>query len=318
MKNYDAPLIWNHKKYHIPLVLLLMLLLFIVANPSLSMTAAADGLLLWYSQVLPALLPLAILTNLMVYSNYMQIVTKYMYPLTRRILPTSQSGCFAFLGGVFFGFPMGSKISADLVKEGRISRQEGEILAICFNQLSPVFLSGYLMTSVLHMPEMIGPGYAALYAPPLLWGFLRLKRLGLSAEKKKAPAPRLDFEVIDAGIMNGFESLTKLGGYIVLFSVFAAMLHAANRRFPLANLVCTGLVEVTTGISCLEGSGLPPQIAYALAMFFAAFGGLCGFAQTCSMARGCGFSKWKYLACRLGFAAASGGAGYLLYALCVH
>ena len=85
------------KKNYFILFALLILILFILTHPAVSIHAAGNGMLLWYEQILPALLPLAILSNIMVYSNYMQIVTKYLYPLTKHIIPTSQYGCFAFL-----------------------------------------------------------------------------------------------------------------------------------------------------------------------------------------------------------------------------
>ena len=84
------------KKTYFILILLIFFILFIITHPAVSMHAAASGLLLWYEQILPALLPLAILSNLMVYSNYMQIVTKYLYPLTRHFIATSQNGCLPF------------------------------------------------------------------------------------------------------------------------------------------------------------------------------------------------------------------------------
>ncbi len=303
------------KKKYFLLILLLLFIIFIITHPAISVAAAARGLLLWYEQILPALLPLAILSNLMVYSNYMQIVTKYLHPVTKHLVPTSPNGCFAFLGGMLFGFPLGSKISADLVSQEKISREEGEILAICFNQLSPVFISGYLLTSVLKMPELMLQSYAALYLPPLCYGAWKLKRLRPKNQKNSASDSNLDFRIIDAGIMNGFESLTKLGGYIILFSIFAALLHTYNTGYPLINLICTGLTEVTTGISCLKDSKLPPECIYSLSMFFAAFGGLCGFAQTCSMTRECSFSKVRYLICRLCFAMISSILGLLFAVL---
>ena len=301
------------KKNNLILLALLTFILFILTHPAASMEAAGSGLLLWYEQLLPALLPLAILSNLMVYSNYMQAVTKYLYPLTRRIVPTSKSGCFAFLGGMLFGFPMGSKISSDLVSRQKISKAEGEILSICFNQLSPVFISGYLLSSVLEMPQLTLQSYAALYLPPLLYAVACLKKLRPQDAKNAASDPALHFGIIDAGIMNGFEALTKLGGYIMMFSVFASILHTYNGAYPLFNLICTGLTEVTTGISYLKNSALPQETSYPLAVFFASFGGLCGFAQTCSLSRGCTFSKKRYLTCRLCFAAASSILSYFLY-----
>ena len=303
------------KKNYLIVVLILIFILFILTHPAIATTAAADGLLLWYEQILPALLPMAILSNLMVYSNYMQIVTKYLHPLAKRLMPTSSNGCFAFFGGIFFGFPMGSKISAELTSEHRISKAEGEILATCFNQLSPVFISNYLLTYILDMPKFILPSYIILYTPPFLYASWKLRRLHPVNEKNTASDSHLNFGIIDAGIMNGFESLTKLGGYIILFSIFAAMLHTFNTDYPAVNLVCTGIIEVTTGISYLKDSSLPPESIYALAMFFVSFGGLCGFAQTCSMTGECSFSRLHYLCCRILFGIASSVNGYIFYLL---
>lgn len=279
------------------------------------MIAAGNGLLLWYEQILPALLPLAIISNIIVYSNYMLILTKYLYPVIKHLIPMSPNGCFAFLGGMLFGFPMGSKISADLVLQNKISQKEGEIHTICFNQLSPVFISGYLLTNILNMPEMILPSYVALYLPPVCYSIYKFKKSPSSIQKKAASDSHLDFGIIDAGIMNGFEALTKLGGYIILFSIFAALLHTCNTNYPMINLICTGLIEVTTGISYLKDSALSPEYIYPLALFFVSFGGVCGFAQTCSMAKECSFSKTKYLISRLCFATLSSMIGYLLISL---
>ncbi|MBO5303571.1 MAG: hypothetical protein J6A92_05930 [Lachnospiraceae bacterium] len=305
------------KKNYLILLVFVLFILYILTHPAASMAAAADGLLLWYEQILPALLPLAILSNLMVYSNYMQLLTKYLYPVTKHIIPTSANGCFAFLGGIFFGFPMGSKISADLVTEKKILPKEGEILSICCNQLSPIFLSGYLMTSILQMPEYIVQSYIVLYLPPLSYAAVRLRKLHLvehtSNKKNTASDSHLNFRIIDAGIMNGFETLTKLGGYIILFSIFASMLHTYNHQYPMINYLCTGLIEVTTGFSYLRDSGLSVEVLYPLALFFASFGGFCGFAQTCSMTGKCNFSKSRYLICRLCFAVISSVLGYILF-----
>ena len=303
------------KKNHLLILLFIVILLFIITHPGISTKAAFDGLLLWYQKLLPALLPLAILSNILVYSNYMQLITKYLYPLTRHLFKTSRNGCFALLGGILFGFPMGSKISGDLTVKHSITREEGELLAICFNQLSPVFFSGYLLTSILNLPEMIPVSFLLLYLPPCIYARSKLRKRPFSNTKNAASIPHLDFGMIDAGIMNGFEALTKLEGYIILFSIFASMLHTYNRHYPLVNLLLTGCVEVTTGISYLKDTQLPLGFTYPLALFFASFGGLCGFAQTCSMTKECGFSHRRYLILRLIFAIISGLLGFICYRL---
>ena len=93
--------------------------------------------------------------------------------------------------------------------------------------------------------------------------------------------------------MDGFETLTRLGGYIMLFSMISSMF----RLLPLpetTKLMLTGLTEITNGIKAASQSPLTPACRYLLAMTFTAFGGCSGLAQTSSMIKGTGLSIKKY------------------------
>ena len=104
----------------------------------------------------------------------------------------------------------------------------------------------------------------------------------------------MNFKIIDAGIMNGFETLTRLGGYIMLFSMAASMLQ--KLPLPTALKLClTGFTEITNGICLLGNSPLSNRTRYILAMAFTAFGGFSGIAQTSSMIKDTPLSLKKYL-----------------------
>lgn len=89
----------------------------------------------------------------------------------------------------------------------------------------------------------------------------------------------MNFKIIDAGIMNGFDTLARLGGYIMLFSMLASLLRKLPFR-PEFTLLATGVLELTNGIDCLSAYSGTSQLKYILAMAFTAFGGLSGIAQT--------------------------------------
>ena len=58
--------------------------------------------------------------------------------------------------------------------------------------------------------------------------------------------------VIDNGIMNGFETITRLGGYILLFSILSASI-SHFWFFPLAGkYIFLGILELTTGLHGLH------------------------------------------------------------------
>lgn len=278
------------------------------------MSAAANGLMLWYERILPSLLPFAILSNILIYSNYLTYLTRYLYPVTKVILPGSREGAFVILSGFLFGFPMGSKNCAELLKCGKISKEEAGVLFVITNNMSPVFISSYILCQELKQPSLILFSYLVLFFPPFFLGSLLLKKkkaitdvsgsfschsnrtIKNAAETQKTPASgsQMNFKIIDAGIMNGFETLTRLGGYIMLFSIFASMLY----QLPIPTsikVILTGITEITNGIHQLSLLPLSGGSRYILAMAFTAFGGLSGIAQTSSMVKGTALSMKRYL-----------------------
>ena len=228
------------------------------------------------------------------------------------------------LSGFLFGFPMGSKNCAELLKCGKISQEEAEILFIITNNISPVFISSFILCQELKLPSMILLSYLVLYLPPVLLGGLLLPKLkkqtlsGTESRTQKTPASKsqMNFKIIDAGIMNGFETLTRLGGYIMLFSMFASMLEL----LPIPDTVkvlLTGMTEITNGIHQLSELPLPGRLRYVLAMFFTAFGGLSGIAQTSSMVKGTDLSMKRYLLLKLVLTAVSTLLAGLIACLCI-
>ena len=58
-------------------------------------------------------------------------------------------------------------------------------------------------------------------------------------------------------IMNGFETITRLGGYILLFSILAGCIRY-YAPFPLLyQYLLLGFTEITSGLSLISVSGLP-------------------------------------------------------------
>lgn len=273
---------------------------YILIFPQDSVAAAARGLVLWYEKVLPTLLPFAILSNILIYSGYLSYLNRLFAPLLCKLFPVSDNGAFILLSGFLFGFPMGSKNCAELLKCGKIDKKEADVLFVITNNISPVFISSYILCQQLKMPSLILLSYLNLYLPPLVLAEILLRKHAVkkqqtasSSHAEKSPASQMNFKIIDAGIMNGFETLTRLGGYIMLFSIIASMIT----NLPISKnvkLLLTGMTEITNGISLLSTSQINKCDQYILAMTFTAFGGLSGIAQTSSMTKDTGLSLKKY------------------------
>lgn len=99
------------------------------------------GLTLWYTSVLPSLLPFFILSGLLIRTGAFRFLNRIFAPVLTRIFPVSSDGSYAILMGYLCGFPMGAKVIAELVAHQHISREEGSYLMVFCNNVSPAFLS---------------------------------------------------------------------------------------------------------------------------------------------------------------------------------
>jgi hypothetical protein len=209
---------------------------------------------------------------------------------------------------------MGSKNCAELLKQNALSPEEANILFVVTNNISPAFICSYIFGQELNLPSLAGISLLILYLPPLIYGAVCLRRIDRGGaakkqihdfpEKKPASGSQMNFKIIDAGIMNGFETLTRIGGYIMMFSIIASMLEYLSLS-PTAKAVLTGLTEITNGIHSLSVINLLPRHRYLLAIFFTAFGGLSGIAQTSSMIQKTSLSMRRYIRGKLLFAVCS-------------
>lgn len=83
--------------------------------------------------------------------------------------------------------------------------------------------------------------------------------------------------------MNAFEIITKVGGYIILFSILAEVLFNIESINQYIKLTLIGLIEITNGINKISTSTLNINTKIVLVTIFASFGGLSGLAQTQSV-----------------------------------
>ncbi len=287
------------------------LLLYMLLFPKKVLADSLAGLDLWFHTVLPSLLPFMILSNVLIGAN---VVSQLMRPFSgffRNVLGLSPEGGYAWLLGLFCGFPMGARLTGDMYRQHRISREEAGYLLTFANQSSPMFLSTYVVLHGLGDSTMTLPVFVIFYASAFLTSLvfrIRSRRFGLppSKPKKEVPEQTSYGNLLDTSIMNGFEIITRLGGYIILFSILAGIVLQLPAPLHTAAPFLSGLTEITTGIHTISGTTLPLQVKFTAIVCCTAFGGFSTVAQTSCMLNGTGLSIFTYLKGKLVNAAVAG------------
>lgn len=296
-------------------ILLFFFLIFLF--PYASYQGASSGLLLWFLNVLPNLLPFIIISNLMIRLNIAGQISRFLYPVLGRLFRLSHDGCYPLLIGFLSGIPMGAKSSADLVKEKRINREEGNFLLSMCNNASPVFIMNYIAVNQLKLPRFRLPLFLIIYSSSIISALifryigninkkhaqtkrgiennLALHATALPARPEHHPSSvRFSFDIVDVSIMNGFEVITRIGGYIILFSILAQIVNEIIPAIGLLKASFMGILEITTGINQICKLSAATNVKIVLAAVLTSFGGFSGMAQTKSVLGDSGLSIKSY------------------------
>lgn len=113
----------------------------------------------------------------------------------------------------------------------------------------------------------------------------------------REPAPSF-FAALDGCIIDGFATITKIGGYVILFSMLSAFFMRLPLPEAVSALLC-GALEITGGIHKICAGSLPAVQKTALTIGLTAFGGISGILQTKSVTLGSGLSIRYYVIVKL-------------------
>lgn len=308
---------------------LILCFFVMLLSPSQVFEGAKSGLLLWFLTVLPTLFPFLIISRMLLDSCACSLLNRLFSPLIGRLFGISAQGSFAVIVGFLCGYPMGAKITADLLLTGQITKTEASYLLSFCNNTSPAFLVSFIVLGYFQDSRLILPSALILYGTPVFLSFffrakkhfffnkLHTKLLANSTEAIASTSSSTSSCSLDACLTDSSEAIVKIGGYIILFSVLLNLLKKIPIAHPLFQLFLLPSLELTNGITLLNNALSAPvgshsfPLLYSLCMGHTAFGGWCALFQTGSMISGSGLSLKSYALKKLATALATSLFAYL-------
>ncbi len=262
------------------IISLLFLIVFTCLYPEIAIQSSKQGIMIWFNQILPSLLPFSVLSGILLHSSLLETLGK-----NANVFAI----IFTLICGFAFGFPIGAKLAADFYSKKLLTTKQAIVLSITANNFSITYVCGYVLPTLFPAKDYKTITYIVLYLLPLIVGTLALLTLTLKKEKpqdaplqkKSASRFHLDMQIIDAGIISGFESLIKICGYIVMFSLISQMVCIFVPASTTALVILLGNLEITNGIQLLNNHVTSSK--YIIAIQLLSFGGLSGVAQTASI-----------------------------------
>lgn len=292
-------------------------MILIILSPARYAKACADGIALWAKAVLPTLFPFLILTAILTKLGAAETLTRRAAPLSgKHRIPPATAYCFFM--SILSGYPVGSRIVADLAKNGEIGEKEAARIGAVCSTSGPMFLIGSVGGT------MFGDAKAGaiLFASHLL-GVLLVCLAFLPFLKPLPASPHCQTDktadnLLSDSVHGAVVSILCVGGFIAAFYVLFLALSDMRLLTPVSNFlslffpeqvaegICAGLLEATQG--CARLASTQSIFALPAAAFCTTFGGASILAQQLSFLQGAGVKTFPFI----GIKALQGIASFLL------
>lgn len=321
----------------IPLIVLIFNIL-IIFNPAVIMSSARSGALLWFNSVLPSLLPFMIGTNLLLRFGVVDFLGTLLEPVMKPLFGVSGKGAFAFVMGATSGYPIGAQICANLRESGKISQIETQRLLSFVNNSGPLFMIGAVGVGMFGN-ERIGyfiliTNLAGAVLTGMLFKFYKRKDREIPIPIKDSAVKSRVYDqpfgkILSDSVWAALESLLKIAGFIILFSVLLKILEIIgfikksaefllnlgipfNREIIESSLY--GFIEITNGTNSLSALGTDRSVIILCAALVA-FGGMSIFSQSIAFLSKTDINPLIYFISKLLNAVLTAAAGFFLYPL---
>lgn len=278
------------------IILLTLIIILFVCNSQLVLSGSLLGLSIWFNDIVPILLPFIIISNI-----FMQYFNKH--------IPSAFSIISTIFIGTLCGFPIGAKITCDMVNSDNYSYKIGQILLPLCNNFSPMFISGYISVILLNNTYSLSLIFLLIYIPYIIVFLLfycffkiisykNILHKNENTNKNNKSYSASDNKPNDI-IIKAINQITIIGVYIMIFCILMKFIQ--NISFISVNtssIICS-LLEYSSGIKELLKTNISSKFKTALIIALASFGGLSSIFQTISVIQQSRLSIIKYIFVKL-------------------
>lgn len=315
----------SFKKNIIPFILVLLIIVFVIFSKS-NLIAAKQGLVLWANNVVPALLPFFILTELISHTNIVYYLGKILDKIMRPLFNVPGAGAFPFIMGLISGYPVGGKIVADMRKQKICSKDEGDRLLAFTNNSGPLFIVSSVGVSLFGDTKtgllLLCTHILASISVGIILGKLsttKCTKADILSTKQSGNLIKQNLNFRDFGgilgesINHAISTTLMIGGFVVIFSVIISLLEKTNlldifskMLTPILQLfnfdttfskpILSGIIELTNGVSMISSISIKSMSQNViLCAFLLGFGGISVLLQILSLLSKTDLSIFKYV-----------------------
>ena len=271
-------------------IFVLLLIICLIAIPDVSISACLNGLVVWATNILPALFPFFLFTKLLGEFGLITELSKYISPFTKKLYNTSGISGYIYIMSIMSGYPVGAKLTSDLYEKKCIDIGEAHRIVSFTSTSGPLFILGTVAIGMFGNKTL---GYTILlshFLGSLLNGILYRnymikQKSNLDTKITHTPSNN----ILEESMIGSIKSIMIVGGYISIFFMIITIVNTFNIYNPILFLlskispntpikpiisVLNGIIELTRGCLDLSLCNLPIQTTAIILSGIISFGGI--------------------------------------------
>lgn len=274
-------------------VLIFAIIFFSVINPKSNMDATLNGINIWLTSVLPALLPFFFFTKLLCGLNATHKIGKILSPITNKLYHTDGISGYIYGMSIISGYPLSSKLISEFYDKNIIDY--GQAVRICSytSTSGPLFIIGTVGVGMFHN-KTIGLIILISHFLGALFNGLLYRNYKYVKNKKNSnfSVSTLNKNLLENAMYESIKSVAIIGGYIAIFFMLINIINDYNFFYLLTkffskvgidktivNAILNGIVEVTRGCLDLSRLNLNASVSSLILTGLISFGGISVFFQ---------------------------------------
>jgi sporulation integral membrane protein YlbJ len=304
--------------------------LLALIDSQVALEASLRGVAVWWEILFPALFPFFVLSELLLGFGIVHLAGKLLDPFMRPLFRLPGVGGFIVAMGFASGYPVGARLTARIMEQKLLTRNQGERLVAMTTTSDPIFLIGAVCIGFFGSLQAAPALAVSHYGGALIIGILsrfrgrgelqtedtepvvgsRIRAALVAMHRARLADGRPFGLLLQQSIQSSLALMMIVGGLVVFFSaalellvhsgllslfsyLAAGLLHLIGMSPHLAPSLVNGTFEVTLGAKSAAADGAIPLVdRAAVAAFVLSWAGLSVHAQVAGlMSR----TKWRYL-----------------------
>lgn len=265
------------------------------------------GLSICFHTILPSLFPFMVLSSYIIKSDVLSPIYKALAPVTRFLFKQNDCSVSVIFMGLIGGFPVGTKMTAMLYENGRITQNQAQRLCMFCVNGGPAFIITAVGVGMLGSSKAGVIMFISLCLSSIILGIIsRFFDDGNEIKVSNKTYGQSPLLALSSSVSDNVNAMLSICAWIILFSAITQCIKQINIDENSYNAIIS-FVEVTKGCSQIAKNTTLPIITAIIG-----FGGFCVHCQVYSFVKATGLKYIRFFTGRVINGALSALICYLL------